>query len=335
MIKIIDPGTLTLVQDLGRFGYRHLGVSWSGAFDCASANQANDLLANPRSAALLEILLGGLTVAVDIDTHIALTGAPCPAVWDLHGVQNSATFETSLWLPAGSHLKLGTPTRGVRTYLAVAGGIASESVLGSSSYDTLGELGPDPLKAGDVLATGSPAIDTTGPLYQRPLTQNSERSFHPKSQATDLSGPDLVAALAGAGTTLNQLNSVAATTKPGDTEIATLTAHPTVHSNLILGNLAELLAERIWMVGAQTSRIGVRMSGKQLPIDYPRSWGSEPTLPGSIQIAPNGELIIFGPDSPTTGGYPVIAVADRKSLDTLSQLRPGSRLEIKILEHNQ
>jgi biotin-dependent carboxylase-like uncharacterized protein len=62
-----------------------------------------------------------------------------------------------LQLDTGDLLRLGAPTRGLRSYLAVRGGLRHGTVLGSASYDTLARLGPPPLRAGDVLHAGAAA----------------------------------------------------------------------------------------------------------------------------------------------------------------------------------
>jgi biotin-dependent carboxylase-like uncharacterized protein len=144
MIEIVAAGPLTTVQDAGRVGWAALGVPRSGAFDRAAAGLANRLVGNAADAAVLEATLGGLVVRALEAVTVAVTGAPCPGA-DL-GVARS--------LPAGSTLSLGTPRTGLRSYLAVRGGIAVEPVLASRSTDLLSGLGPPPLRAGDQLPVG-------------------------------------------------------------------------------------------------------------------------------------------------------------------------------------
>jgi len=91
------------------------------------------------------------------------------------------------------------------------------------------------------------------------------------------------------------------------------------------GALTALISEN-WTVEADSNRVGVRLSGPTLQRLRRTELPSEPTLPGAIQVPPNGQPIILGPDAPVTGGYPVIAVVDSEDLDRVFQVRPGDRV---------
>jgi biotin-dependent carboxylase-like uncharacterized protein len=151
VIEIVRPGPLATVQDLGRPGYAHLGVGRSGAADRGSLRLANRLVGNPETAAGLEVTLGGFTVRFTAPALVALTGARCPATL--------AARATHLYGPvavaAGDELVLGSPDRGVRTYLAVRGGIDVPAVFGSRATDLLGGLGPPALQPGTRLPVGT------------------------------------------------------------------------------------------------------------------------------------------------------------------------------------
>ena len=79
----------------------------------------------------------------------------------------------------------------------------------------------------------------------------------------------------------------------------------------------------IWIVDPASSRIGIRLNGPVLDRAVTKELPPEPTLPGAIQVPPNGQPIVLGPDAPVTGGYPVIAVVVHADLGRLAQLRPG------------
>jgi biotin-dependent carboxylase-like uncharacterized protein len=160
VIEVLAPGPLTTVQDLGRPGYAHLGVGRSGAADRGSLRLANRLVGNPEAAACLEVTLGGLEVRFAVAATVALTGAPCPVT----AGGRAGSVNGPLGVRAGDRLVLGTPGRGLRTYLAVRGGIDVPPVLGSRSTDLLSGLGPGPVAAGDRLriggdAHGQPTVD--------------------------------------------------------------------------------------------------------------------------------------------------------------------------------
>ena len=144
---MLAPGPLTTVQDRGRPGLAGIGVGRSGAADRASAALANRLVGNDDGAAVLEVTLGGLAVRAEADLLVVTTGARCPG---------STVHAAPGPLRAGTTMTLGVPAAGLRTYLAVRGGIAVEPVLGSRSTDVLAGLGPGALRAGDVLPVGPP-----------------------------------------------------------------------------------------------------------------------------------------------------------------------------------
>ncbi|WP_211222026.1 biotin-dependent carboxyltransferase family protein [Nocardioides halotolerans] len=152
LLAVESAGALTTVQDRGRAGLAHLGVPRAGPLDRPAATLANRLVGNDPAAALLEVTWGGLALTSDTGVWIAVTGAPTPV--EVAGAgRGSGRAE---WLPAGGRLRLGTPVTGVRSYVAVAGGIDVEPVLGSRSTDTLAWVGPPRVQDGALLPVGAP-----------------------------------------------------------------------------------------------------------------------------------------------------------------------------------
>lgn len=148
-LEVLDAGPLSTVQDLGRPALASIGVGVSGAADRGSLRLANRLVGNEGEAAV-EVTVGGLAVRGQRDLMVAVTGAPCPVTVDGRKVAVNATLR----VPAGAELRMGTPTCGLRSYLAVRGGIAVEPVLGSRSTDVLSGLGPQKLSHGATLPVG-------------------------------------------------------------------------------------------------------------------------------------------------------------------------------------
>ncbi|OLT15188.1 allophanate hydrolase [Pseudonocardia sp. CNS-139] len=149
-LEVLATGPLALVEDLGRPGLAATGVSRSGAADRGALKLANRLVANPEDAAGVEVLLGGLVVRAAALLTVALAGAPAPADVDGTPVGHHAL----VGLRPGQVLRLGPPPTGLRTYLAVRGGITMPAVLGSRSTDVLSGLGPERLAPGAVLPVG-------------------------------------------------------------------------------------------------------------------------------------------------------------------------------------
>jgi biotin-dependent carboxylase-like uncharacterized protein len=152
-LLVVGTGPLVTVQDRGRSGLAHLGVPRAGVLDPPAAALANRLVGNDADAAVLEVLLGGLELRTDEGCWVAVTGAPAPMQVD-GAPRGHARAE---WLHADGTLRLGGPVAGVRSYVAVAGGIAVDPVLGSRSTDTLAWVGPPPVERGAVLPVGRPA----------------------------------------------------------------------------------------------------------------------------------------------------------------------------------
>lgn len=169
VLRVLATGASTTVQDEGRTGYAAWGVTRSGACDRGAYRLGNRLVGNRPGAASLEVLLGGLRLGCDHTVTVAVTGAPCDGT-PLHG---------PFLLRPGRVLRLGAPSTGLRSYVAVRGGVDVERVLGSRSTDTLSGLGPAPLRPGDLLPVGRmvqamPGVDlapvphpTAGPVTVR------------------------------------------------------------------------------------------------------------------------------------------------------------------------
>ena len=154
-LEVLAAGPLTLVQDLGRVGFAAVGVGRSGAADRAAFRLGARLLAQPYTAAALEVTFGGLSVRARGDVMLVLTGAPAPADVGGRGVGYCGPFA----LADGQILRLRTPQAGLRTYVSVRGGVDVPPVLGSRATDTLSGLGPEPVRTGDILPVGPPPAD--------------------------------------------------------------------------------------------------------------------------------------------------------------------------------
>jgi len=153
-IEIVRCGPVATVQDRGRPGYAALGVGHSGAADGPAAALANRLVGNDEGAACLELTYGSASLLFRRTARVAVTGAPCR-------LDRAAAMNAPFTVPAGATLTIGAPESGVRTYVAVRGGVAVPPVLGSRSTDVLSGLGPPALSPGDLLPIGN---DHSGPV---------------------------------------------------------------------------------------------------------------------------------------------------------------------------
>ncbi|GAA1478868.1 5-oxoprolinase/urea amidolyase family protein [Nocardioides aestuarii] len=152
-------GPLALVEDLGRPGRAGIGVARSGAADRASLRLGNRAVGNDEGAAAIEVTFGGLALEVgDEGLCLCVTGAPVDVTVDGRGAGSHAVLQVA----AGSRVALGTPRAGLRSYVAVRGGIDVPEVLGARSRDVMAGLGPEPLAEGDALPVGAPVGDLPG-----------------------------------------------------------------------------------------------------------------------------------------------------------------------------
>ena len=147
--RVLSPGLQTTVQDLGRFGYTHFGVSASGAADPLALRAGNLLVGNAENAAALEMTLLGGSFEFEVDAVIALTGSDFGAGLPLW---------TAIEIKAGETVRCGATRSGARAYLAVRGGIGVPKAMGSASVHVMTGVGGRPLRAGDVLPIGGAAI---------------------------------------------------------------------------------------------------------------------------------------------------------------------------------
>jgi len=148
-IHVIAPGLLTTVQDLGRFGWTHFGISASGAADALALRAGNLLVGNAENAAALEMTLSGAELGFDGNVTVAITGSDFGA-----GLPLWTPFE----LRGGQSLRFGASKSGARAYLAVRGGVDVPRVMGSASVHVMTGVGGRPWRKGDWLAIGNQQV---------------------------------------------------------------------------------------------------------------------------------------------------------------------------------
>ena len=301
-LTVLRPGMLASVQDLGRPGHRQLGICPGGALDTLALTIANRLAGNPDGAAGLELTMGGCEIRFEVPTRIALAGDDFGATLD--GVPLWPCW--SLPVAAGQVLKLAGANRsalkaGLRTWLAVAGGIEVPLVLGSRSTDLKAGFGGHQgraLKKGDKLALGPPALDGQ---------QMARRPFGVRA-------PD--PGRGGDGATVLRV-------MPG----------PEFEQFTIASR--EALWGGSWRLTPQSNRMGSRLEGFELRRRRAVDMLSSGVIPGTIQVPPSGQPIILMGDAQTTGGYPRIGVVIRADLWKLAQAPLNGRLRLQQVDSAQ
>jgi 5-oxoprolinase (ATP-hydrolysing) subunit C len=279
---------LTTVQDLGRTaGARH-GLPAGGALDQFAARTANVLVGNPQGAPLLEITATGLTCTSSVDTLVSVVGAadrltvdglPCP-------------LREPVSVLAGSRIVVGAPVVGLRTYLAVHGGVAAPTLLGSVSPDPVLGFGPR-LRDGAALELlrEFPAVDH--PHLRHPAFRIG--SAHTRGPRAG----DVV---------------VEVTDGPDRSEF---------------GDTARRLFDGPFVVGPHSDAIGLRMTG-HLPRRLTGGELLSRGMPvGAVEVPTGDQLVVLHRGRGVTAGYPVLAVVTATGLDLLGQVRPGDTVRFR------
>ena len=155
--EVKQPGLLSLLQDLGRFGAHGLGLTTGGPLDGLAFAWANRMLDNPANATCLEIGFGGLVIEAQLATSFVVTGASAPCKLNGEDIEQWHTHDIS----PGDRLEVGFARAGTRSYLSVCGGFRIEPSFGSNSTvvrEKIGGLNGGKLQAGDLLPCSGPPL---------------------------------------------------------------------------------------------------------------------------------------------------------------------------------
>lgn len=297
LVTVVHAGLLSCLQDFGRPGFRHLGVSAGGAADRASLQLTRRLLGNGAvEGAALEIWQSGLHLQFHSAARIALFGADADIDCDGSPLPLGCPIE----LPAKAQLKIRRVSTGNLLYLCVDGGWQAEQRLGSMATDLRAGFGGyqgRPLTKADRLHLACPP--------SQPLPEALRIARYP---AWRLAPP---ATLASPGTVLRILPA------PG-------------HSHQVAD-----LVNQSWQVASDSNRQGLRLQSGQLRAPDAGTLLSRAVLPGSIQLPASGLPIVLGVDAQTIGGYPVLGQVIAADLDLIAQARPLSELRFQAVDEQQ
>jgi len=281
MIEVIDPGRYASIQDRGRPGFERFGIPPGGVADWFAAAVANRLVGNASDAAMIEVTISGPALRFEREATIAITGGDCPdagcPTWRAQRVEG------------GSLLRLSRVGPGLRSYVAIRGGVDVPIVLGSRSLCAAGGFGGGlgrPLQKGDRLAIG--ALVESAPL----------REPWPDSHRLPLRGPWEIHVIRGP------------------------------HTDAFDRSALNRLCATACLVTPALDRMGVRLDSPGLHLDAAEVL-TTPMTAGAIQVTPSGGLIALLVDHPTTGGYPVIATVITADLPLLAQARPGDTVRFR------
>jgi len=281
-LEIIEVTGLATIQDDGRMGWRKFGVPTSGAMDAFAFRAANLLAGNPPNYAAIEIGLGDIAFRALYDCVVSVAGVGFGLsvyIWDF-------PLWSSYYVRGGWTIRLAKLDSGMWAYLAIAGGVLSPPVLGSSSTYLRGPFGGldgRQLQAGDVVRSGTPS---------RPLNDLAAWTLPKEARPLYSDNPTV------------------------DVIMGPQENHFTKES-------IETFFSSEYTVSRTSDRMGYRLEGTPLTHRNKSELISEGMTMGAIQVPSSGQPIIMMADSPTTGGYPKIGTIASADLPLLAHCVPG------------
>jgi biotin-dependent carboxylase-like uncharacterized protein len=299
MIEIVTTGPFNTVQDLGRHGFRNIGVSASGAMDPMAVRVGNLLLGNDEGAAAIEVQTFPFALRFSGATHFVVAGAD--GAPSLNG--RAVPGWCAQLAEAGQVLELRQPPALARAYVLVAGGIDVPVLMGSRSTALRGGFGGHagrPLAVGDMLPIG-------GACDGLPFPPQGIAAVEP---AVALSG-FFPAAVDG---------------------LLSVRAVPAGEHDLFAGD-GEAFWNQTWKISSRSDRTGYRLTGEPIRPTTAVEMRSHGVVPGVVQVPPGGEPIIQMSDANTAGGYPKIAGVIECDLWRLGQARPGTSVRFLRASH--
>ncbi len=292
---IHKSGLLDTLQDAGRYGNQHLGINTGGVMDATAMQLANALVGNAPHEALLEMHFPAAEISFTRNTYIALAGA------DFSAKMNGRAFPLlqPVLVNKGSVLRFTRKQKGERVYLAIRGGFVATEWL--DSYSThlkvrAGGFKGRALQKQDRLETRSVEThflsDPGQPFEKKHWGINASELYH--------SGPLLCIAGAEYG--------------------------------LLETEAKRQLEEDRYRISPQSDRMGYRIEGEPLRLEKPKEMISTGVTRGTLQLLPDGQLIILMADHQTTGGYPRIGHVISTYLPTLAQMGAGERFTLSLID---
>jgi len=291
-LRIIKAGLLDTIQDSGRWGYQYLGINVNGAMDLYSAQMANALLGKNLHDPVIEMHFPAPVIQFSSDTIICLTGGDFfPCIDD-----SPIPLHQPVVVKSGSILRYKKLMSGARTYLAVLNGFNLTTWLQSHSTNLnalTGGFNGRALQAGDVLYFLK-NID-----LRKILQHNTAIPLHWKAE--------------GNNTAITHLQIIQGS------EWGWLTA-----------DAQDILLHDQFAISPTSNRMGIRLSGKVLEQQEKKSLLSSAVTNGTIQLLPNGQLIILAADHQTTGGYPRVGAVISAHLPYLAQRQPKEFIRFSL-----
>jgi antagonist of KipI len=296
-LTVARAGFLTIVQDLGRTGWREHGVTIGGALDPHALRVANVLVGNEDGAAGLEITLGEIKLDCGDERVIAW----CGGAFDVWIGEERVSAGHAAIVRAGEKLIIKAPDPASRAWLAISGGIDVPFVLGSRATDLRGTFGGwqgRALRDGDVLPLGSAPV--VSQQIARALQNQRVSTWTPQAGWVQPGGEHaFLRIIRGAGWSRFPASAQAA------------------------------LVREPFIVSPESNRMGARLTGQLLEQSAREDLISEAVAPGTIQVPPDGSPILLLNDCQTIGGYPKMAHVISVDLSRAAALRASDTVRFR------
>ena len=285
-LLVAKLGILSTVQDLGRTGYRSLGINPSGVMDRTAARIVNTLLGNDDSEGVLELHFPAGEFVFESEVSFAIGGADFGASLNGREVRNWSSVPAN----KGDVLKFSELRTGTRAYLAVAGGFRIDKWIGSKSTNM---------------------VASVGGLHGRRLTSGDRIEFaEPRKSGSKTVGPSMV---------------------PRYSRFPTVRVIAGAEFELLTAVGESRFLNSAFTLTGGSNRMGYRLSGEAVHLFDGKEMVSAAVSFGTIQLLPDGQLIVLMADHQTSGGYPRIANVIDADLPLLAQLGPGDGVSFHLV----
>src|SRR5687767_195372 len=298
-LRIIKAGILDTVQDMGRYGWQHLGINPGGVMDKLSASLANVIAGNKMDTPVIELHFPASEFFFEQPALIAISGGDFTA--SINGEEIPALHP--VLLNKYSILQFNHLKTGARAYLAIHGGIDIPGWL--NSYSTH-------LKA------------AAGGFKGRALQKDDEVGISPIPAISSYLGEKEFQVLPWSAET-GTIN-----TAPGKIMVL-----PGNEYHRVKAESKKDFTTRPFTITGHSDRMGFRLKNTPLESNDRSEVLSSGVNYGTVQLLPDGQLIILMADHQTTGGYPRIAHVCSAELPRLAQMKPGEQINFKLTSQKE
>ena len=284
-IQIIKKGIADTIQDIGRYGYQHLGIQANGFLDYQSARLANYIVGNPVNAPIFEIHFPASSFCFTRNYTICISGANFVPVLN----EKSIAINTPIEVKQNDILQFLKPLEGRVAYIAIQGKIKEEAWLNSHSY------------------------------FANSIQKDAQFEWE---VSTSISNQFLKNSKLLSSEIINEMHSPIFSTGP-----IQFIPGPAWNDLTEASQKAFLSTE--YHIGMQANRMGYPLKGALLQLNKPNQYLSAAVTRGTLQLLPNGELMVLMADHQTIGGYANLGQIILVDLPRLAQVSNQTSIHFK------